>query len=98
MNRFSKAAAALLLITTVASAEIVRGAPIRASSLYLSPDIASTKLSEIDRGREVIILETIPNWVHVEANLTEEKTITGWLPVQIRSDSFNAKWRQDSLR
>jgi len=62
-----------------APADIVRGAPIRVTAIYLSPDSTSTKLAQLDRGREVIILETIPNWLRVEANLTEEKTITGWI-------------------
>jgi len=75
-----KIAAAILLLCAAASADVVRGAPIRVASLYLSPDATSTKMGELDRGREVIILETIPNWLHVEANMTEEKTITGWIP------------------
>ena len=75
-----KIAAAILVLCAAASADVVRGAPIRVASLYLSPDATSTKMGELDRGREVIILETIPNWLHVEANMTEEKTITGWIP------------------
>ena len=75
-----KIAAAILLACIAASADVVRGAPIRVAILYLSPDSTSTKMGELDRGREVIILETIPNWLHVEANMTEEKTITGWIP------------------
>ena len=39
----------------------------------------SAKLAEIDRGREIIVLETSREWVHVEANLTEERTVTGWV-------------------
>jgi outer membrane protein assembly factor BamD (BamD/ComL family) len=75
-----KITAAILLFCAAASADVVRGAPIRVASLYLSPDSTSTKMGELDRGREVIILETIPNWLHVEANMTEERTITGWIP------------------
>jgi len=65
---------------------------VRAASLYLSPDTNSAKLSAVERGRELIILETSRDWVHVEAMLggtrrdeamDEEdvpgKTITGWL-------------------
>ena len=33
----------------------------------------------MDRGREIIVLETSREWVHVEANLTEERTVTGWV-------------------
>jgi outer membrane protein assembly factor BamD (BamD/ComL family) len=72
-------AAAMLLLAVTASADAVRGAPIRVATIYLSPDSSSTKMGELDRGREVIILETSRDWLHVEANMTEEKTITGWI-------------------
>jgi hypothetical protein len=70
---------AALLLCVTAVAETVRGTPIRVSSIYLSPDSGSTKLAEIDRGREVVILETSGGWLHVEAALSEEKVITGWM-------------------
>jgi len=72
-------AVALFMMSTFASAEVVRATTIRVSALYLSPDTSSTKLADIDRGREVIYLETSNSWVHVEANLTEERTVTGWI-------------------
>lgn len=56
-----------------------RGALISVLPIYLSPDTSSAKLGEVGRGREVIVLETSHNWIHVEANLTEERTVTGWL-------------------
>jgi outer membrane protein assembly factor BamD (BamD/ComL family) len=77
--RLSILTAFVLLMSLCASADVIRGAPIRVAAIYLSPDSSSTKLGELDRGREVIILETTPDWVHVEANMTEEKTITGWI-------------------
>ena len=70
---------AALLLCVTAVAETVRGTPIRVCSIYLSPDSASNKLAEIDRGREVVILETSGGWLHVEAVLSEEKAITGWM-------------------
>ena len=70
---------AALLLCVTAVAETVRGTPIRVCSIYLSPDSGSNKLAEIDRGREVIILETSGGWLHVEAALSEEKVITGWM-------------------
>jgi hypothetical protein len=70
---------AILFSFSSAGADAVRGTPIRAASIYLSPDSSSNKLAEIDRGREVVVLETSRDWVHVEAALTEEKTITGWM-------------------
>lgn len=70
---------AILLSLTAAWADTLRGAPVRVASIYLSPDSTSAKLAEIDRGREVVVLETSGNWIHVEAALTEEKIITGWM-------------------
>jgi hypothetical protein len=71
--------AAVLLSLTGAWAGAVRGSPIRVASIYLTPDSTSAKLADIDRGREIVILETSRDWFHVEAVLTEEKTITGWM-------------------
>lgn len=79
MKLRSIAVAALLLSITVAWADSVRGTPVRVASIYLSPDSTSAKLAEIDRGREVVVLETSGNWIHVEAALTEEKLINGWM-------------------
>src|SRR5882762_10156558 len=71
-----------------------RGVLVREAVLYLSPDTASNKLSEVSRGREVILLERSRNWLHVEALLgfakppdpafvededMEGKTVTGWI-------------------
>jgi outer membrane protein assembly factor BamD (BamD/ComL family) len=69
----------VILLCVIAGAETVRGTPIRVSSIYLSPDITSNKLAEIERGREVVILESNRDWLHVEAALTEEKVVTGWM-------------------
>jgi len=70
---------AAILLCSTAWADTVRGTPIRVASIYLSPDSSSNKLAEIERGREVVILETSADWLHVEAALTEEKIITGWM-------------------
>lgn len=56
-----------------------RGATLRPASIYISPDPTSSKLSEADRGREVVILEMSRDWVHVQAELAEGRVITGWL-------------------
>ena len=61
------------------AADYQRGAMMRVAPLYISPDPTSSKLSDIERGREVIILETSREWLHVEANVTEERTVTGWM-------------------
>jgi outer membrane protein assembly factor BamD (BamD/ComL family) len=71
--------AAVTLLSLAASAETVRGTPVQVGSIYLSPDSSSNKLADIDRGREVVILEASGDWLHVEAVVTEEKIITGWM-------------------
>src|SRR5580700_5013597 len=70
---------AAVLLCSSAWADTVRGTPIRVASIYLSPDSSSNKLAEIERGREVVVLETSGDWLHVEAVLGEEKVITGWM-------------------
>ena len=60
-------------------AQMPHGGMIRVASIYISPDSNSAKLGEVDRGHEVVILETSGEWVHVEALLSEEKAITGWI-------------------
>src|SRR5215469_16319026 len=71
----------LLLSPVLASADAVRATTIRVAPIYLSPDTSSAKLADVDRGREVIFLDTATNntWAHVEVNLTEERTVTGWM-------------------
>ncbi len=61
------------------SAEVVRATTIRVAGIYLAPDKTSTKLTDVNRGREVIFLEKSGSWIHVEANVTEERTVTGWM-------------------
>jgi len=70
-----------------------RGALIREAVLYLSPDTSSNKLAQVERGRELILLEKSPQWLHVEALLGSPtrdpafvlededmgKTVTGWV-------------------
>lgn len=69
------------LSPALASADAVRATTIRVAPIYLSPDTSSAKLADVDRGRELIFLDTATNntWAHVEANLTEERTVTGWM-------------------
>ena len=75
---------AIFVVALVATAhtlfaQLPHAGMIRVASIYISPDSNSAKLGEVERGREVIVLETSREWVHVEANVTEEKTITGWI-------------------
>src|SRR6266700_1777194 len=70
---------AIFLTSAFASADVVLAATIRVRGTYLSPDTSSAKLADVDRGREVIFLESSRDWVKVEANLTEERIVTGWM-------------------
>ena len=56
------------------------GTLIRVADIYLTPDKNSQKLAEIERGRELVVLENSSNgWAHVEVFLSEEKTVSGWI-------------------
>jgi hypothetical protein len=69
----------VMLLAACAWADALRGTVIRVTPLYLSPDANSTKLADIERGREVVVLETSRDWIHVEATLGGDKVITGWV-------------------
>ncbi len=69
----------VLLAAAVCIAEPQRGAMMRVASIYIAPDESSAKLGDIDRGREVVVLATSRDWLQVEANVTEERTLTGWI-------------------
>jgi hypothetical protein len=67
-----------------------RGTIIRQAVLYVAPDVSSAKLATADRGREAVVLERTPGWVHVIATLMDapynpdpsargERNVTGWL-------------------
>ncbi len=73
------AAVLVVLLSCAQAADYQRAAMVRFARIYLTPDASSAVLGSIDRGREVVILETTPGWVHVTASLTEEKTVTGWI-------------------
>jgi outer membrane protein assembly factor BamD (BamD/ComL family) len=68
-----------LLLSAVGLAEVVKATPLQEAAIYVSPDNNSAKLAEVARGRELAVLETSGNWVNVEATLSEEKVITGWV-------------------
>jgi outer membrane protein assembly factor BamD (BamD/ComL family) len=70
-----------------------RGTLVREAVIYLSPDANSNKLAQVERGRELILLDKTPNWLHVEALLgtqtpdpafvfddeNQGKTVSGWV-------------------
>jgi hypothetical protein len=82
----------ILLIPTFSAAQAQRGTLVHEESIRVAPDAQSAKLGEAERGHELIIIETTPNWTHVEAIIREPKrdrdeddedsqakTITGWV-------------------
>jgi outer membrane protein assembly factor BamD (BamD/ComL family) len=71
-----------------------RGTLVREAIIYISPDSSSNKLGQVERGREMILLDKSQGWVHVEAFMgpartpdsafimeeeDEGKTISGWI-------------------
>jgi outer membrane protein assembly factor BamD (BamD/ComL family) len=86
-------AAALSLLTTVASADALRGTLVKEETIRVSPSADAAKLGEAGRGHELVIIESSPGWAHVEAILrdprqeqdedddeqSQGKTITGWV-------------------
>jgi hypothetical protein len=86
--RFTAAALCLLLCSAALAAE--RGTLIRKAAIYVSPDVTAAKLATVERGREAVLLERTPGWVHVIATLMDaaynpdpdasrERNVTGWI-------------------
>ncbi|HET7749910.1 MAG TPA: hypothetical protein VFK81_11055 [Terriglobales bacterium] len=51
-----------------------RGVMVRPATIYISPDPTSAKLAQIERGREVAIIEHSNQWLHVFATLAGQRT------------------------
>ncbi len=51
-----------------------RGVMVRPATIYISPDPTSAKLAQIERGREVAIIERSNQWLHVFATLAGQRT------------------------
>jgi hypothetical protein len=72
--------ACLLLLSVLASAATYdRGAMIRQAVIYVSPDAKSAKLGQIERGQELVVVESSREWLRITAELGEEKTVSGWI-------------------
>ncbi len=83
-------AALLCGLLSCAAMAVERGTVIRKAVIYVAPDVTSSKLATADRGREAVILERTPGWVHVIATLMDapynadpevsrERNVTGWI-------------------
>jgi hypothetical protein len=69
----------MLFASVLPSAAVIRGAMMRVATIYVSPDANSAKLAEVERGREVVVIQNSREWINVEAQLTEERVVTGWI-------------------
>jgi len=79
------------LLTTLCSAQAVRGTTVSEETIRVAPSTDAARLGETERGYELVVLDTSRDWVHVEAiirpasrdrdtdELIEEQTITGWI-------------------
>ena len=90
--------AAILSLSFCASfalADALRGTLVHEETIRVAPSADAARLAEVGRGRELVIIDTSRDWVHVEAILrlpsheegaTEEeeegKAITGWVPAR----------------
>jgi len=65
----------VLSVSTYAAEQVTqRGVMVRPAAIYISPDPASAKLAQIERGREVAIIEHSNQWLHVFATLAGQRT------------------------
>jgi hypothetical protein len=82
---FLKKSTLLALLFTAAMAVAATGYNVgynvRVATLYVSPDTSSTKMAEIDRGRQMGIVPGggPPGWLHVMPTLSQEREISGWI-------------------
>ncbi|MEO8724588.1 MAG: hypothetical protein ABI383_00565 [Acidobacteriaceae bacterium] len=60
-------------------AETEHATTILEAPVYLTPDTNSQKIGDVPRGGELAILEKSNNFVHVLAQLTAERSVTGWM-------------------
>jgi outer membrane protein assembly factor BamD (BamD/ComL family) len=92
---FAPIFAILPVLTSLAFADALRGTLVNEETIRISPSADSAKLMDVGRGRELVIIESSRDWVHVQAILTQDnqdegisddqeeesaKTITGWVP------------------
>lgn len=82
---------AIAIFAPFARAQALRGTLIHEETLHVAPSGDSAKLSQVDRGHELIVIDSSRDWTHVQAIMmeprrerddedTEAKTVSGWLP------------------
>lgn len=80
---------ALLGLNIFAFAQAEHCTMVRQGVIYISPDSNSAKVADVERGRDLVVLDSTPSWVHVEAVLAgtqrtdedqpEPRIVTGWV-------------------
>ena len=75
-HQFAVLTIILALATSAYAAEQVtqRGVMVRQATIYISPDPNAAKLAQIERGREVAIIEHSNQWLHVFATLAGQRS------------------------
>lgn len=71
--------ATVLVAFTAFAADVERGITVTPGTIHISPDPNSAKLANLDRGRELVVMERSREWIHVSADVTRERTVTGWM-------------------
>ena len=88
--------ASLLTLTSLCVGQAQRGTLVHEESIRVSPSGDTAKLGTVERGYELVIIDSSRDWAHVEAILRDPsknpddeddeeaqgKTITGWLPAK----------------
>src|SRR5690348_7802813 len=76
-----KSACTLFLVLLSASlcAALERATNIRETEIYVAPDVNSARLGTVDRGRELVIIDTSSNWLQVQADMGKGRTLSGWV-------------------
>lgn len=89
--RFAFLAATILCVTPALFASGPRGTLVHEETIHVAPADNSARLGQVERGHELVILDTSRDWTHVEAILVEPKKeadteeeaegkiITGWV-------------------
>jgi outer membrane protein assembly factor BamD (BamD/ComL family) len=85
LKRFVEICVLVSMLSIAGMAAIERGIIIREAIIYVAPDPASAKLSNVGRGREVAVVERSPGWANVVATVETdpdqetERNVTGWI-------------------
>ena len=79
LNQFFLALAAVMTLCApvrLQAAQAERAIMVREGYIYISPDTASTRMANLARGREVAILESSHEWLHITQ---VDGNVTGWI-------------------